>query len=169
MPEDANAEPELQNAEEIVHGPAPVLRDVRFFKMSAELLEADEDAPVDSEVPDGRHASDDDEDTDISVNIGLRTRQSGQTLGVRIEFTASQETWRVSLDVSAEFEADEPFATSEAARVDFADKVGVMTLYPYIREAVGNLTQRTVGSSFLLPTIHQGDISFATKSFSADD
>ncbi|GAA1490493.1 hypothetical protein [Brachybacterium sacelli] len=169
MPEEEATGPELQSAEEIVRGPAPVLRDVRFFKISAELVEAD-DASSQNETSVGDLTADDDEEgADIAVDIGLRTRQSGRLIGVRIEFTASQETWRVSLDVSAEFEANEAFVASEAARVDFADKVGVMTLYPYIRETVGNLTQRTVGTSFLLPTIRQGDVSFTNEKFNTED
>lgn len=148
---------ELNSAEEIVHGPAPVLRDVRFYKLSAELNES---APSDTKLETAEHP-DDSETEEISVTVGLRTRQEGSSLGIRIEFTASQESWRVSLDVAAEFEAEQPFHTTAAGRTDFADKVGVMTLYPYIREAVGNLTQRTVGASFILPTIQQGQITFA--------
>lgn len=160
MPELHEDLEELQSAEAIVHGPAPVLRDVRFFRIHAELVE-DLDPQTEDEE-DVESGSDEDEE-DISVNIGLRTRQAGSSLGIRIEFEASHDAWKVSLDVAAEFEADEPFQTSEAARTDFADKVGVMTLYPYIREAVGNLTQRTVGASFLLPTIRQGQVSFANE------
>ena len=152
-----DAHGELNSAEEIVHGPAPTLRDVRFYKLSAELIEA---VPSDT-GPEKAEDPDDGEAADISVTVGLRTRQEGSALGIRIEFTASQENWRVTLDVAAEFEAEEPFLTSEVGRTDFADKVGVMTLYPYIREAVGNLTQRTVGASFILPTIQQGQITFA--------
>ena len=158
MPE---AQDELQSAEEIVHGPAPVLRDVRFYKLSAELIEPDPSESTSGDETGLEQEASDEETTDISVEIGLRTRQDGRSLGVRIEFSASQENWRVSLDVAAEFEADEAFMASEAGRTDFADKVGVMTLYPYIREAVGNLTQRTVGTSFILPTIRQGQISFS--------
>lgn len=147
-----------------MQGPAPVLRDVRFFKISAELIEPDDDHPEDGQSADEDQTSAEDEGTEISVNLGLSTRQDGPLIGVRIGFTASHETWRISLDVSAEFEAQEPFVASEAARVDFANKVGVMALYPYIRETVGNLTQRTVGTSFVLPTIRLGDVSFSNDS-----
>lgn len=165
MPEFRDDLEELQSAEAIVQGPAPVLRDVRFFRINAELIE-DAESQIDDE---GEVVAGSDEDEEeISVNIGLRTRQSGNSLGIRIEFEASHDAWKVSLDVAAEFEADEPFQTSEAARTDFADKVGVMTLYPYIREAVGNLTQRTVGASFLLPTIRLGQISFVGEASAAN-
>lgn len=164
MPEALTDGPQLHSAEEIVQGPDPVLCDVRFFKISAELIEPNDDHPRDCPSADADRISVEDEGTEISVNLGLRTHQDGPSIGVRIEFTASHETWRVSLDVSAEFEAQEPFVASEEARVDFANKIGVMALYPYIREIVGNLTQRTVGTSFLLPTIRPGDVSFSADS-----
>lgn len=164
MPEAVADAPQLHSAEEIVQGPGPVLRDVRFFKISAELVEPGDDYTEDRHSADDARTDAEDEGTEISVNLGLRTRQDGPLIGVRIEFTASHETWQISLDVSAEFEAQKPFVASEAARVDFANKVGVMVLYPYIREAVGNLTQRTVGTSFVLPTIRQGDIGFSSDS-----
>lgn len=161
MPEGSDVGPELQDAKEIVHGPAPKLREVRFFKVSAELIESKVDSLDASDEPGDDLSSD--EGSDVSVNLDLRTRQAEQVLAVRIALTASSERWRVLVDVSAEFEAKHPFATSERARVDFADKVGVMTLYPYMRETVGSLTLRTFGEGFLLPTISLGDISFVTK------
>lgn len=156
--------PQLHSAEEIVQGPDPVLCDVRFFKISAELIEPSDEHSRDSQSSGEDRISAEDEETEISVNLGLRTHQNGPSIGVRIEFTASHETWRIFLDVSAEFEAQEPFLASEEARVDFANKIGVMALYPYIREAVGNLTQRTVGTSVVLPTIRPGDVSFSADS-----
>lgn len=140
-----------------------MLRDVRFFKISAELIESEDEHPDDSQSADGDQTGAEDEGTEISVNLGLRTRQDGPAIGVRIEFTASHETWRIFLDVSAEFEARESLVASEEARVDFANKVGVMVLYPYIRETVSNLTQKIVGTSVVLPTIRQGDISFSAE------
>lgn len=155
----------LRTAEEIVSGPAPSLTDVRFYKVSAELVEPDEAHGADEDSVSVKDSGGETEVAEISVNIGLRTRQQGGAIGVRVEFAAVHDDWKVFLDVAAEYVAEEPFEATEEGRTDFADKVGIMTLYPYIREAVGNLTQRTVGSSFMLPTIRQGEVSFATESF----
>lgn len=159
MPDD-RTEPDqgLASAEEIVQGPRPDLKDVRFFKMSVELTEEDGPAPT----GDLQDDTDSDEEN-VAIGIGLRTRQSGRDIGVRVDFTATHPDWRVELDVSAEYEAAEDFVASMAGRIDFADQVGIMTLFPYIREAVGNLTQRTTGTSYILPTIERGQISFRNE------
>lgn len=150
----------LETAEQIVSGPRPVLRDVRFYKIRAEVAEEGNDFTSHN---DGFPSSDGDEAPDVEVGIGLRTRQQQEHLGVRIHFTARTEQWKVSLDVAADFVAEFAFETTDTARIDFADKVGIMTLFPYIRETVASMTQRTFGTSVVLPTIRQGEISFAER------
>lgn len=165
MPTNPESSPVLlDSAEEIVQGPNPILRDVRFYKIAAELNEDAIGSEPSSARTEGITALNEEEQaTDIEVGIGLRTMQRGTALGVRIKFTAHQDKWDVELDVAAEFVAQEAFEVTEHGRTDFANKVGVMTLFPYIREAVGNMTQRTVGTSFILPTLRQGDINFSSQ------
>lgn len=158
MPKEANAQV-LDDAASIVHGPGPSLKEVRFYKITAELKEPDEEHPSQSPTDEESES----EDVDMSVDMGLRTRQQGRELGVRVEFTAEHPDWRVYLDVAAEYEADESFEASAEAMTDFAEKVGIMALYPYIREAVGNMTQRTVGVSLVLPTVALGEITFSRQ------
>jgi len=150
----------LETAEEIVNGPGPVLRDVHFYKIRAELAEEGNEFTSHN---DGFPSSDEESAPDIEVGIGLRTRQSAEVLGVRVHFTARTDLWKVSLDVAAEFVAESAFETTNAARTDFADKVGIMTLFPYIRETVASMTQRTYGASVVLPTIRNGEISFLER------
>ncbi|UQN30639.1 hypothetical protein [Brachybacterium kimchii] len=146
----------LKSASEIVTGPGPVLKDVRFYKMLVELSELNEGGPNHSqERPDEEL-----EDGEVSMDFGLRTRQSGPQLGIRVEFEARHRDWLVKLDAAAEYEAEADFEATNDACIDFADEVGIMTLFPYIREALGNLTQRSVGASYILPTIERGKVRF---------
>ena len=50
--------------------------------------------------------------------------------------------------------ADEPIF------LEFANKVAIMTLAPYVRHALADLTQRIQGRSILLPILRAGELQF---------
>ena len=143
-------EPQLESALEILKQAAPQIAAVRFFKVHAELAE-DAGEPI---------ASDDDPDTAFQVDVALRTRQEGNQLGVRLEFEIDIGPCRIELHVAAEYVSEHPFTATEAACIEFANEVGIMTIYPYVREAVSDLTARTIGDSLLLPILARGAMSF---------
>ena len=85
-----------------------------------------------------------DGETPLEIECVLGTRQEGS--GVVTEYTAAQD-----------------FELSEQAPADFASKVAIMAAFPYIREALANLTMRVTGAAALLPIIRQGELIFRSK------
>lgn len=44
--------------------------------------------------------------------------------------------------------------------IEFGNEVAVMTLIPYLRYAIADITTRVFGAPLLMPVLHRGDIRF---------
>ena len=94
-----------------------------------------------------------DGETPLEIECVLGTRQEGSQFGARFEFQVTAPQWS----------AAQGFELSEQAPADFASKVAIMAAFPYIREALANLTMRVTGAAALLPIIRQGELTFRSK------
>lgn len=100
-----------------------------------------------------RHIEKNDGDMDMSVM--LRARSHG--LDVRCRLTCSANHAQLTVDASATFVATEPVVLDEDVAHRFAEQVGVMALYPYLREAAGDLGRR-FGQTVSLPLLRRGQV-----------
>lgn len=118
---------------------------IQFFKLSAELDEAadpadalDEPAPL----------------------YNLKFFSEGELLGVRIATTLNLGVGSAVVDVAAHYRVHAPVNITEGGLLDFANRIAVLALVPYIRQAVADITQRVFGNAVLMPVIRQGELTF---------
>ena len=137
--------PLLVSVEEMLATAKLQLVDIRFDRLSIDLVD---DAPQAGSDLEGS------EPTPIEINCMLGTRQEGKRFGTRFEFRITAPQWQAVIAVIAYYEGCQ-------APADFASKVALMAAFPYVREALSDLTTRVTGTAVLLPLIRPGQITFA--------
>lgn len=144
--------PLLVSVEEMLATAKLQLVDIRFDRLSIELVDAAPQAGSDLEGS---------EPTLIEINCMLGTRQEGKRFGTRFEFRITAPQWEAVIAVITDYEGCQEFALSPEAPADFASRVALMAAFPYVREALSDLTTRVTGTAVLLPLIRPGQITFA--------
>ncbi|MCI7513469.1 MAG: hypothetical protein SOX57_07400 [Schaalia hyovaginalis] len=144
--------PVLSSTEEMLETAKLQLADIHFDHLSIDLVGTD--TPSDTDI-------DGSEDTPIEINCTLGTRQDGRLFGARFEFQIKASQWIAEISVITDYAGSQEFVLSPEAPADFASKVGLMAAFPYVREALGNLTARVTGTAVLLPLIRHGEIVFS--------
>lgn len=121
------------------------LEDIAFHEISAKIdLEA-------SSVADADEA-----DFDMTV----QTRTGDADFGVRVELDLRSPLGGVKVTAAADYALEgEPPRQEVLGR--FASEVALMTLFPYLRQAVSDASQRVLGKALLLPMMKRGDISLS--------
>lgn len=117
-----------------------------------------------AEVAEGEHAPA--EMSDPEPLWGLKLRHVGAEIGIRLSVLLDLGVGRINVDALVNYVADQPVAMTEETRLEFANKVGVMALLPYIRQATADLSQRVFGEVIMMPVIRAGELSFGPD---ADD
>lgn len=119
------------------------LAGVRFHELTAKLHD------------DIEQSADDDE---AKIDLTYQTRSSGNAFGVRALVSVTAPVGIAQVVVAADYALSEgPVPDAETLEL-FASEVGVMTLIPYIREALSSLTLRVFGAPIFLPMIQRGDV-----------
>ncbi|WP_454151645.1 hypothetical protein [Microbacterium lacticum] len=122
---------------------------IQFFELCAKV---DEDSES-TELPES-----------IEPTFSLRLRHEGNEFGIRLASRVYVGLGEVTVDVSANYATPEPVTMDEAVRLEFANRVGIMALIPYLRQAVADLTQRVFGQPILVPITRAGDLEFTPDS-----
>lgn len=68
----------------------------------------------------------------------------------------------IRVSVLAEYALAESSASALTRRliVEYANEVGVMTMLPYLRQGIADLTQRVLGATLLMPVMPRGALTF---------
>lgn len=127
---------------------------IQFLQLHAEAAEGD-GVPTEMQEPEPAW--------------GLKLRHDGAELGFRLSVTLDLGIGNIRIDAAINYVADEPVAMIEATRLEFANKVAVMALLPYIRQAAADLSQRVFGEVIMMPVTRQGDLKFGPDSEDAVD
>ena len=144
--------PLLTTVDEMLRIAELQLAAIRFDHLSIDLIDNAPQAGVDRE---------DSESTPIEINCMLGTRQENKRFGTRFEFRIAAPQWQAVIAVIAYYEGCQEFVLSPEAPADFASRVALMAAFPYVREALSDLTTRVTGTAVLLPLIRPGQITFA--------
>ncbi len=98
------------------------------------------------------------------LTIGFREDRRAFRIGISTELEVTDG--EVAIEVIAEYELEQILVDefSDDVMLDFVNRVAVMTLAPYIREAIASVTQRVFGSALTMPVIRPGDINFGQLS-----
>ncbi len=99
------------------------------------------------------------EPSDIDVSINLQHRLSEDGFGIRMIGSVSVAYGEAQAAIAATYgyEGDAPEVRTVLA---FANEVAVMTLFPYLREAVATITAKVFGDAILLPILPRGEVGF---------
>ena len=143
--------PLLTTADEMLRIAELQLAAIRFDHLSIDLIDNAPQADVDRE---------DSESTPIEITCNLGTRQEGKEFGARFEFHFKAAQWQAVIAVITDYEGCQEFALSPEAPADFASRVALMAAFPYVREALSDLTTRVTGTAVLLPLLRPGQIVF---------
>lgn len=135
------------------------LVDVSFDRISAYRVskESDEDSS---------------DSFEIEPEFGLAFHEKDPGLGILLTFRAKTHRGNVEIDAFATYAVPEERRErllNDNNVVDFANKVAIMTLVPYIRAAMSDITQRVFEESIVMPIIRRGDLAFPPPSQSEDD
>ena len=144
--------PLLTTADEMLRIAELQLAAIRFDHLSIDLIDNAPQAGVDRE---------DSESTPIEITCNLGTRQEGKEFGARFEFHFKAAQWQAVIAVITDYEGCQEFALSPEAPADFASRVALIAAFPYVREALSDLTTRVTGTAVLLPLLRPGQIVFA--------
>lgn len=130
------------SAAELLH--AGELTDVRFFEVSGAVL----DEPIEE-------INEDEFQQRMTVKVG---REDG-ILEIRVDFEVDTQSCKYRVVAATQFlyePADQ--SVSVALGKEFAERVGVMAVYPYVREAISSLATRLRQPPITLPLMRSGEL-----------
>lgn len=130
-------------------------KDLRVVNDARQLLEIAELTDIVFYEVHGRR-SPDAADSEPSVRIALK--REAQTIEVRCRAYVASLGGAYSTDASAVFSLDEDVSISDEAMTEFVEKVGVMTVYPYLREAISQAAAKLGLERPILKLLRPGEV-----------
>lgn len=122
------------------------LQGVQFFRIEASVKEDDyEPTPLPAE---------------LEPVYGLKTRHVDREIAARLSVRLDQPSWQIIVDAAVVYTTEEPIEFSESVLLDFANRIGVMALVPFLRQAIADVSQRVLGEVILMPMMKPGELSF---------
>lgn len=106
------------------------------------------------------------EGTPVSIEIALRREEL--LLEVRCRATVLGGEGEYLADASAVFNLQEPVEAPEEVIAEFVERVGVMSVYPYLREAITQSAAKLGLDRPILRLLRPGDVHI-TRTQAADD
>lgn len=103
---------------------------------------------------------------DGTLNMAFRIRQRTDGLDFRCRLRVSSESARIIVDAAAVFRASGPVLVERPVAERFGEQVGLMTLFPFLREAAADLARR-LDLRVSLPLLKHGEIRLAQQQASS--
>ncbi len=135
-------EKDLEAVREVIS--ASRLRSIEYYEISARRYE-------DNLEPDER--------MDGHVNIDVMQRVTETGFGIRLNARVIVPQGEASASVAAEYDLDEEVSPKSRTLQLFANEVAVMSIFPYVREAISTCTARVFGRPLNLPVVERGEIT----------
>lgn len=120
------------------------LRSIEYHELSARRYSAQPDA----EVSDNG-----------TLNIVVQQRSDAESFGVRLNATIVFPIGEATVSVAGEYGLLEGHEVTSRSLQLFANEVAVMTVFPYLREAVASITGRVFQQPLHLPMVKRGEIA----------
>lgn len=103
------------------------LRDIVFFQVHAERLNSTPKGAADGEVQN---------EPSQRIGIQIQERHSETHIEVRCILEGETQDARYVIDAAAQYETETPVEINQDVVEAFVERVGVMAVYPYLREAL---------------------------------
>ena len=129
------------------------LSGIRFNGFSAERIAGGE--PVTDEEQ---------AEQSIQVSIG----QNPGLIEVRVQLELTTSAAKYVADAASQYRYPDDHEVSEEVARQFAEAVGVMAVYPYLRELVQTSSARLSLPPVTLPLMRQGEVNLSPKDESVD-
>lgn len=102
-------------------------------------------------------------DAEIDFELGMDRGEHDDKFRVRLQVLVESDPGIVRVNVAAEYSINELRIDeiSEEIMLEFSNKVAVMTLIPYIRQSVADISQRVFTYPLTLPLYKAGELSFS--------
>lgn len=107
---------------------------------------------------DGASVDDSDLD-DPQLSINVQNRLDDDSFGIRLVGSVTMPHGDATASIAGEYVLLEGHQPSPRTLQMYINEVGVMTIFPYLREAIATTTSRVFGEAILLPTVQRGEIS----------
>lgn len=148
----------------------PVPKDFRVIKDIQDLIDSVEMSDIQFYEVSARknEAVDESDDKEIDPTFLLQIGHPVDGIGIRlaIEVSVSRGTIRVDVGVIyATKKKDDHISVPEDIGLDFANRVGVLALIPFIRECVSNTSLRVFGKPVNLPLFRAGQLMFQSSDY----
>jgi hypothetical protein len=140
----ADDRPIIESIEDLVD--AVELTDVEFYELSARSC-----AGFGDEVG---------SETDTEPTFELKVLHKEKKYKIRLRVSISTTFGDVVADAGIVYDLKGDARIPHAIGLDFANRVGIMALLPYIRESIHSLTSKTFGQGLLMPVMRAGDLQF---------
>ena len=122
---------------------ASELRSIEYYEMSAKRYDAPQEL---ADTQDGQ------------LRIAIQQRSDAESFGIRLNAALTMALGEANVSVAGEYALTEGLELTTRAVQLFANEVGVMAVYPYLREAVASITGRVFNEPLHLQMISRGDI-----------
>lgn len=103
------------------------------------------------------------ESRDTEVDIEIRLRRDEREIEVRCAARVIGEDADYRADASAFFSLDGPVDITDAALAEFVERVGVMTVYPYLRESIHQSAAKLGMPQPTMKLLRPGDIKVSVE------
>lgn len=100
---------------------------------------------------------------DYSVKFDLSDMTTPTELNVRCRATLALQSSTLVVDVSAGYEFSEPCAYSPELRQEFMERVGMMSIYPFIRQNFHAMSVQIGETPILLPILRANSIKLVRQ------
>lgn len=121
--------------------------DIIFYRCSLEFDDAADQGPW--------------ETVDLQFITQIRPRLTG--VDYRCKVVVPLPTGDIVADAAIIYDAGQPIAMTREAVGDFGNRAALMALYPYLRQAVSDLSSRLPLRVSPLPLLPAGDVAFSVE------
>ncbi|GAA4152423.1 hypothetical protein [Leifsonia shinshuensis] len=129
------------------------IADVRFLSFSGEVLsEPHEDM----------------EDDDVRQTTQVLAGRNSDAIEVRMTITIDVREARYEATAGTQFRHDDDLDIAEDVVIEFAERIGVMTVYPFLREIISDMSGRLRQPNLTIPLLRAGQLNLAAET-SPDD
>lgn len=97
-----------------------------------------------------------------NYNLTTLTRPDGTGFLIRLAVEVSVPTGQLRCEVGAAYKLARKldFEITPNALIEYSNEVAVMTLLPFLRQHVADLSQRAFGFPLIMPILHRGALNF---------
>lgn len=136
------------------------LTGIHFLELNARRLDYEAD---DDDVPGELDELDDD---NVPV-MGVAARQTDDQLLIKVQGTIRTDTVQVRITAAATYSKAKPFDMDGPTTSVFIERVAIMAMYPFIRQAVHDMSSR-LGAPATLHLLRAGQVAMSEEQFDGE-